>query len=104
MGNLAAGGEQYSPHSRAGVGLQRDWLVARRESVYVASSLTSQKTAKVYQVNLATGKMEFWKAFGEEAGAGVSDVGPPRFSSDGTAYAYIYVRTLSEAYVVTGLK
>jgi len=31
-------------------------------------------------------------------------VGLPHFSSDGTAYAYSYVRVLSEAYVVTGLK
>jgi hypothetical protein len=31
-------------------------------------------------------------------------VGAPQFSADGSAYAYIYVRTLSEAYVVKGLK
>ena len=42
--------------------------------------------------------------FGAEAGAGVTATGAPHFSSDGTAYAYVYVRTLSEAYVVTGLK
>ncbi len=48
--------------------------------------------------------MELWKTFGAEAGAGVSSVGGPRLSSDGTAYAYVYVRVLSEAYVVTGLR
>ena len=41
---------------------------------------------------------------GEETGAGVSTIVPPHLSSDGTAYAYLYVRVLSEAYVVTGLK
>jgi hypothetical protein len=45
-----------------------------------------------------------WRTFGEETSAGVSTVVAPRLSSDGTAYAYIYVRVLSEAYVVTGLR
>jgi hypothetical protein len=48
--------------------------------------------------------MEPWKTFGEETGAGVSTIVPPHLSSDGTAYAYLYVRVLSEAYVVTGLR
>ena len=72
-------------------------------SIYVASS-RSEKAVKVYRVNSQTGKMELWKTFGAEAGAGVTETGAPHFSSDGTAYAYDYVRTLSEAYVVTGLK
>jgi len=71
--------------------------------VYAASS-RSEKIVKVYRVNVQTGKMELWRTFGAEAGAGVSEVGAPQFSSDGTAYAYVYTRTLSEAYVVTGLK
>jgi hypothetical protein len=69
----------------------------------VASS-RPEKTAKVYQVNVETGKMELWKTFGGEGGAGVNQTGAPRFSADGSAYAYVYVRVLSEAYVVTGLK
>jgi eukaryotic-like serine/threonine-protein kinase len=72
-------------------------------SVYVATS-RSEKTAKVYRVNIQTGKMEPWKIFGAEGGAGVTETGPPHFSADGSAYAYVYVRVLSEAYVVTGLK
>jgi hypothetical protein len=72
-------------------------------SVYAASS-RSEKAAKVYRINTQTGKMDLWKTFGAEAGAGVTATGAPHFSSDGTAYAYVYVRTLSEAYVVTGLK
>jgi len=55
-------------------------------------------------VNIQTGKMEPWKTYGEETGAGVSSVAAPHLSSDGNAYAYLYVRTLSEAYVVTGLE
>jgi eukaryotic-like serine/threonine-protein kinase len=74
-------------------------------SVYVASSHgDEEKIAHVLKVNVATGKMEPWKNFGAEAGAGLSEVGAPLFSHDGTAYAYVYIRSLSEAYVVTGLK
>ena len=73
-------------------------------SVYASSSQESETTAKIYRVNAETGKMEFWKAFGAEAAAGINGVGPPNFSSDGNAYAYVYDRVLSEAYVVTGLK
>ena len=71
--------------------------------MYVASS-RGEKTAKVYQVNIQTGKMEPWRIFGAEGGAGVTETGAPHFSADGSGYAYVYVRVLSEAYVVTGLK
>jgi eukaryotic-like serine/threonine-protein kinase len=73
-------------------------------SVYVASNLGTDRVAKVYRVNTATGKMELWKTFGEAMAAGVGDISAPRFSSDTTAYAYVYARTLSQAFVVTGLK
>jgi eukaryotic-like serine/threonine-protein kinase len=74
-------------------------------SLYVASRLRRTNiTAKVYRVNIATGKMEFWKEFGTNLPTGASGVSPPRFSSDTSAYAYVYSQTLSEAYVVKGLK
>ena len=73
-------------------------------SVYVASSRADQRAAKIYKANIATGKMEFWKTFGGEAGTGLTEASAPIFSADGSAYAYVYVRVLSEAYVVTGLK
>jgi hypothetical protein len=74
------------------------------ESVYVVDVRRGFKAVQVSRVNVQTGKMEPWKTFGEETGAGVSAVVAPHLSSDGSAYAYIYVRILSEAYVVTGLK
>jgi Tol biopolymer transport system component len=73
-------------------------------SVYATSNLASEKTAKAYQVNAGTGKMELWRTFGAEAAAGVTKSVWPHLSSDGTAYAYVYVRVLSQVYVVTGLK
>ncbi len=89
-------------------GLESNYVVfgwtADGGSVYVVPNLPTAKSAKVSRVNIQTGKMEPWKTFGEATGAGVSTVGWPHLSRDGNAYAYLYARVLSEAYVVTGLK
>ena len=53
-------------------------------SLYALSSQSREGAAKVYRVNVVTGKMEFWKTFGENLPAGVASVGGPRFSSDGS--------------------
>src|SRR5208337_3956139 len=74
------------------------------KSVYASPSQESETAAKIYRVNIESGKMEFWRTFGAESAAGINGVSAPNFSSDGTAYAYDYDRVLSEAYVVTGLK
>ena len=73
-------------------------------SLYAISGQLRGGAAQVYKVNIATGKMEFWKTFGANLPAGVASVGGPRFSSDGSAYAYVYAQILSQAYVVKGLK
>ena len=73
-------------------------------SVYALSSLYKETMAKVYRVNVTTGKMEYWKTFGDHIASGVTAVSGPQFSGDGSAYVYIYVQQLSEAFVVKGLK
>ncbi len=74
-------------------------------AVYVASRHRWDNTAaKMYRVNIATGKMDSWKEFGTNLPTGTAGVAAPRFSADGRAYAYVYSQTLSEAYVVNGLK
>jgi hypothetical protein len=72
--------------------------------VYVAARGWDQKTVEIHQVNIATGKMDSWRTFGQEAAAGVLHTNAPLFSSDGAAYAYLYIQALSQAYVVTGMK
>lgn len=72
-------------------------------SVYVVSGLLRGKQAKVYRVNVTTGKMDFWRSFGDALPPGTT-AGAPFFSADGSAYAYVYSQILSEAYVVRGLK
>src|SRR5882724_5534520 len=73
-------------------------------SLYVVSNHLRDRTAKVYRVNLDSGKMEFWTTCGESIPFGVTQVGGPNLSSDGSAYAYVYGQALSQAYVVKGLK
>ena len=80
------------------------WTPDGRSAYVVPNEGGRARTKKVSRVNLQTGKMEPWKTFGEETGAGVTNVAPPQLSRDGKAYAYVYSRILSEAYVVTGLK
>jgi len=73
-------------------------------SVYALSSLQKDTHAKVYLVNVTTGKMDYWKSFGENIGSGVIAVSGPYYSADSKAYVYIYVQQLSEAYIVKGLR
>jgi eukaryotic-like serine/threonine-protein kinase len=74
------------------------------ESIYVTPRSQGLKSIPVSTVNIQTGKMVPWKTFGAEAGASGANVSPPRLSSDGNAYAYMYNRLLSEAYVITGIQ
>jgi eukaryotic-like serine/threonine-protein kinase len=74
------------------------------ESVYAVENRRGVKTVMIFRVNIHSGKMEPWKTFGAQSGADNALVGAPHLSSDGTSYAYIYNRVLSEAYVVTGLR
>jgi eukaryotic-like serine/threonine-protein kinase len=62
-----------------------------------------ERSLKFYRANVATGKIEFWRAFGDTLPTGAFPDGPI-FSADGSAYAYIYSQVLSQAYVVKGLK
>lgn len=64
---------------------------------------THERGTKVYHVNIATGKVEFWKSFGGELPTTASP-GFVFFSADNKAYAYLYSEALSEAYVVKGLR
>jgi eukaryotic-like serine/threonine-protein kinase len=74
------------------------------QSLLVYSRIGGSGSTKLFRVNIATGKMEFWKEFGTKLPAGGAGVGPPRFSSDMSAYAYPYDQSLCEAYVVKGFQ
>jgi hypothetical protein len=60
--------------------------------------------AKIYRVNVATGKMVFWKELGTTGGVGYQYVDTALISADGSTYAYSYGNVTSQGYLVTGLK
>jgi Tol biopolymer transport system component/predicted Ser/Thr protein kinase len=60
--------------------------------------------AKVAQLELATGKRTFWRSLAPADPAGVSQIGPIVMTPDGASYIYGYHRTLSDLYLVEGLK
>jgi dipeptidyl aminopeptidase/acylaminoacyl peptidase len=60
--------------------------------------------AKVYRLELATGKRTLWKQFLPADPAGVATVGPILITPDGKSYVYGFHRTLADLYLVEGLK
>jgi Tol biopolymer transport system component len=74
------------------------------KSLYVVPNRQTDKTEKVYRADTATGKIELWKTFGESLPAGARTVGTFYLTGDGSSYVYSYEQTLSQVYVVRGMK
>ncbi|HSZ60689.1 MAG TPA: protein kinase [Terriglobales bacterium] len=64
----------------------------------------SGKTGSVYRADPVTGKMELVRTLGEGLAAGAVSIGGSYMLGDGGAYAYPYMQTLSQVYVVRGMK
>ena len=60
--------------------------------------------AKVAALDLTTGKRTIWRTLAPADPAGVSQIGPIVMTPDGASYIYGYHRTLSDLYLVEGLK
>jgi Tol biopolymer transport system component/predicted Ser/Thr protein kinase len=60
--------------------------------------------AKVYRLEVATGRKELWRELMPSDAAGVVSLSTPVIALDGQSYAYSYIRTLSELYLVEGIK
>jgi len=59
---------------------------------------------RVSKLDVSTGQRELWKELSPRDGAGIQDLAPVIPTPDGAAYVYGYSRTLSDMYVVDGLK
>jgi Tol biopolymer transport system component/predicted Ser/Thr protein kinase len=66
--------------------------------------MTRQVPAQVFRVDLGTGKRTFWRSFEPSDAAGIDSVTRVLISADNKAYVYGYIRTLSDLYLVQGLK
>ena len=60
--------------------------------------------AKVFQVELSTGKRKLWKELVPADAAGIDTIRGITLTPDARAYVYGYIRTLSDLYLVDGLK
>jgi hypothetical protein len=63
-----------------------------------------QIPAQVFRVDVATGQRTFWRAFEPADSAGIDTIRGVLLSHDNKAYVYGYSRTLSDLYLVQGLK
>ena len=71
-------------------------------SIYLYRS--GEVPAKVYQLELATGKKTLWKQIVPVDPTGLSTIGPILITPDGKTYVYGFHRTLGDLYLVEGLK
>jgi Tol biopolymer transport system component/predicted Ser/Thr protein kinase len=60
--------------------------------------------ARVYRYDPATGQKELWQELMPRDSAGVSEIVRAVPTPDGKAYAFVYIRTLSDLYLVEALK
>jgi hypothetical protein len=60
--------------------------------------------ARVELLDVSTGRRQLWKELMPADSAGVTAISPPHVSPDGSFYAYSCLRTLSDLYLVEGLK
>jgi eukaryotic-like serine/threonine-protein kinase len=65
---------------------------------------TGEVPAKVYRLELATGKKSVWKQIAPLDPTGVSTIGPILMTPDGKSYVYGFHRTVGDLYLVEGLK
>jgi DNA-binding winged helix-turn-helix (wHTH) protein/Tol biopolymer transport system component len=64
----------------------------------------AQVPLKIYRLNLLTGQRQLFREMNPAEPAELCDMNHVRFSADGRAYVYKYIRLLSELYLVKGLK
>ena len=63
-----------------------------------------QIPAQVFRIDVSTGQRTFWRAFEPADSAGIDTIRGVWLSADNKAYVYGYSRTLSDLYLVQGLK
>ena len=71
--------------------------------LYVGASPGRRPTAKIYRLEISTGRREPWKEFTLPDPAGLDDFRAGAITPDGKALAFTYLQKLSDLYVVDGL-
>ena len=75
---------------------------ADSKSVYLARR--GEVPMKVFRVDIASGRRELWREFAPSDLTGVVEIQAVEMTPDASAYAYTYVRFLSDLFVAEGLR
>jgi hypothetical protein len=59
---------------------------------------------RVHRLDITTGKKEFVREVMPADGSGIVDIAPIILTPDGKAYVYGFQRTLSDLYILDGVK
>ncbi len=95
------GGEPAPIPGLADLEVPLGWTADGR-SLYVYKR--GEYPARVFRLDAATGKREFWKELTPPDPAGINTISPPRITPDGRAYVYSYNRILSDLFLAEGVK
>ena len=74
------------------------------KSLFVRNQTGRSLTSRVYRVDIATGRRELWKEFTPRDTTGIQRVAANAATADGRILIYTYGHTLSDLYVIDGLK
>ena len=80
------------------------WTGDGRSFYVSARSGPDSLPRKIFIVDPATGARRLWKTIAPADLTGITGVGSPHISRDGRAYAYVYVKSLADLYVIEGVK
>jgi Tol biopolymer transport system component len=86
-----------------GLGPGDVWVSWSSDSRSIFVSQGSQVPARVFRVDIESGQRERWRDLAPADVTGVVHIGPIRFTPDGAAYVYSYVRFLSDLFMVEGI-
>jgi Tol biopolymer transport system component len=95
------GGEPTPIPGLSSLDIPTRWAADSR-SIYVYRR--GQVPAKVYRVEISTGRKELWRELIPADSSGVMDIPTVIPTPDGGSYAYSYGRILSDLFVVEGVK
>jgi Tol biopolymer transport system component len=96
-----AGGEPRAVTGAAQDEIPTAWSADNR-SLFVFR--TGEVPARVFQIDLTNGRRTLWKTIQPADAAGISTIGGLIITPDAKTYIYSYVRSLSDLYLVEGLK
>ena len=86
-------------------GLQPGEMVAwTSDPNFLYVSQHGKSSIRIFRLNLQTGQRKLFQEIAVPEGPGVCDMTHVLFSPDGRAYAYGYIRLLSDLYMVAGLR